>query len=111
MYHFFVEPGQVHDNYVEILGGDVNHMKNVLRMKPGEELQCIRIDRRFCSRGDFGTSGSVGGTAVQAGIVPVPPEGRQDGVDRPESGRTWSICGSSSCFQTLCGEAGCKEGG
>ena len=34
MYHFFVEPGQVHDNYVEILGGDVNHMKNVLRMKP-----------------------------------------------------------------------------
>ena len=38
MYHFFVEPGQVHDNYVEILGGDVNHMKNVLRMKPGEEI-------------------------------------------------------------------------
>ena len=38
MYHFFVEPGQVHEGYVEILGGDVNHMKNVLRMKPGEEI-------------------------------------------------------------------------
>lgn len=38
MYHFFVEPGQVHEDYVEILGGDVNHMKNVLRMKPGEEI-------------------------------------------------------------------------
>lgn len=38
MYHFFVEPGQVHEEYVEILGGDVNHMKNVLRMKPGEEI-------------------------------------------------------------------------
>lgn len=38
MYHFFVEPDQVHEDYVEILGGDVNHMKNVLRMKPGEEI-------------------------------------------------------------------------
>lgn len=38
MYHFFVEPGQVHEDYVVILGGDVNHMKNVLRMKPGEEI-------------------------------------------------------------------------
>lgn len=38
MYHFFVKPGQVHGDYVEILGGDVNHMKNVLRMKPGEEI-------------------------------------------------------------------------
>ncbi|MCD8241246.1 MAG: 16S rRNA (uracil(1498)-N(3))-methyltransferase [Lachnospiraceae bacterium] len=38
MYHFFVEPAQVHEDYVEILGGDVNHMKNVLRMKAGEEI-------------------------------------------------------------------------
>lgn len=38
MYHFFVEPSQVHEEYVEILGGDVNHMKNVLRMKVGEEI-------------------------------------------------------------------------
>lgn len=38
MYHFFVEPCQVYEAYVEILGGDVNHMKNVLRMKAGEEI-------------------------------------------------------------------------
>lgn len=38
MYHFFIEPGQVHGDVIEILGGDVNHMKNVLRMKPGEEI-------------------------------------------------------------------------
>lgn len=38
MYHFFVEPGQVHGDTIEILGGDVNHMKNVLRMKAGEEI-------------------------------------------------------------------------
>lgn len=38
MYHFFVEPHQVHADHIEILGGDVNHMKNVLRMKVGEEI-------------------------------------------------------------------------
>lgn len=40
MYHFFVEPSQIHtnDNTVVILGNDVNHIKNVLRMKPGEEI-------------------------------------------------------------------------
>ncbi len=38
MYQFFVEPGQIADKTVTILGGDVNHIKNVLRMKPGEEI-------------------------------------------------------------------------
>lgn len=40
MHHFFVSPEQIniHDRRVMILGPDVNHMKNVLRMKPGEEF-------------------------------------------------------------------------
>lgn len=40
MYQFFVEPHQISidDKSVVILGGDVNHIKNVLRMKPGEEI-------------------------------------------------------------------------
>lgn len=38
MYQFFVEPHQICDKTVTILGGDVNHIKNVLRMKIGEEL-------------------------------------------------------------------------
>lgn len=40
MYQFFVEPDQINvsDKSVTILGGDVNHIKNVLRMKAGEEL-------------------------------------------------------------------------
>lgn len=40
MYQFFVEPGQINinDKTVIIEGGDVNHIKNVLRMKPGEEF-------------------------------------------------------------------------
>lgn len=40
MYHFFVEPCQINisDKRVIIIGNDVNHIRNVLRMKPGEEL-------------------------------------------------------------------------
>ena len=40
MYQFFVEPVQIRldDRRVVILGEDVNHIRNVLRIKPGEEL-------------------------------------------------------------------------
>ena len=40
MYQFFVESEQIHisDKTVIISGPDLNHMKNVLRMKPGEEF-------------------------------------------------------------------------
>ena len=38
MYQFFVEPGQIQGKTVIITGSDVNHIKNVLRMKPGEEI-------------------------------------------------------------------------
>lgn len=38
MYHFFVEPSQIQGMDITITGSDVNHIKNVLRMKAGEEL-------------------------------------------------------------------------
>lgn len=38
MYQFFVEPNQICGKIITITGSDVNHIKNVLRMKPGEEL-------------------------------------------------------------------------
>ena len=38
MYQFFVEPEQIQGNTVTILGNDVNHIRNVLRMQPGEEI-------------------------------------------------------------------------
>ena len=38
MYHFFVEPSQAEGDQIRILGGDVNHIRNVLRMREGEEL-------------------------------------------------------------------------
>lgn len=71
MHHFFADPSQVSEDTVTITGPDVNHMKNVLRMKPGEALlvsdgtgndyQCeierleadravVRICQAFCSQ-------------------------------------------------------------
>lgn len=38
MYQFFTEPSNIHDKSVIIEGSDVNHIKNVLRIKPGEEI-------------------------------------------------------------------------
>lgn len=38
MHHFFVKPEFILDELVEISGDDVNHIKNVLRMKINEEM-------------------------------------------------------------------------
>ena len=38
MYRFFVEPSQIGEEEIRICGSDVNHIKNVLRMKQGEEI-------------------------------------------------------------------------
>ena len=40
MHQFFVNPSQINitDKSVIIIGSDVNHLKNVLRMKPGQEI-------------------------------------------------------------------------
>ncbi len=39
MFQFFVEPGQITAQEAEITGGDVNHIRNVLRMKAGEQVR------------------------------------------------------------------------
>ncbi|MCQ2081265.1 MAG: 16S rRNA (uracil(1498)-N(3))-methyltransferase [Lachnospiraceae bacterium] len=38
MYQFFVDPDQINEKTVVIRGNDYNHIKNVLRMKIGEEV-------------------------------------------------------------------------
>ncbi len=38
MYHFFVEPSQIDNQTICITGEDVNHIKNVLRLKQGDEI-------------------------------------------------------------------------
>ncbi|MBO7358018.1 MAG: 16S rRNA (uracil(1498)-N(3))-methyltransferase [Lachnospiraceae bacterium] len=44
MYHFFVEPNAISGKTVTITGKDVNHIKNVLRMKKGEEISVSSTD-------------------------------------------------------------------
>ena len=39
MYRFFVQPEQIHGKTVKIQGSEVNHIKNVLRMKSGEQIR------------------------------------------------------------------------
>lgn len=46
MQHFFVPPSQVGEGGIRVEGPDVNHMKNVLRMRPGEELMVSDGDNR-----------------------------------------------------------------
>lgn len=38
MYQFFVKPEQINGKQIIITGEDVNHIKNVLRMKAGDEI-------------------------------------------------------------------------
>ena len=39
MYQFFVEDDQIGADVINITGADVNHIRNVLRMKPGEKVR------------------------------------------------------------------------
>lgn len=48
MYHFFVSRDQVGADTAVIRGGDVNHIRNVLRMKPGEKVFLSDEEQRGC---------------------------------------------------------------
>jgi 16S rRNA (uracil1498-N3)-methyltransferase len=50
MYQFFIGSEQVRDNEILITGTDVNHIGNVLRMKPGDEIRVSSADGKsyFC---------------------------------------------------------------
>lgn len=55
MYQFFIEDENEAEDFVTIEGSDVNHIKNVLRMKPGEKIRvCTRNGQNyFCSISDI----------------------------------------------------------
>ena len=91
MYQFFVEPGQIQGRRIIITGSDVNHIRNVLRMKPGEEIAVSN-----------GTDGREYRCGIES-FTAVPQGGRdcvslqdpsfsgtalvaQNGVDRAEGG-------------------------
>lgn len=49
MHMFFVKPEQIRDGRVRITGPDVNHIRNVLRMKPGEWVR-VSDETDFCGQ-------------------------------------------------------------
>lgn len=51
MYQFFIESENAAEKFVTITGSDVNHIKNVLRMKIGEKIRVSTKDGHsyFCS--------------------------------------------------------------
>lgn len=56
MYQFFVQEEQFAQDRISILGSDVNHIKNVLRMKSGER---VRVSISDSGRSFFGTIDSL----------------------------------------------------
>ena len=54
MYQFFVEPEQIGPEWATITGPDVNHIRNVLRMKPGEAVR-ISDGKGSCYDGTIDT--------------------------------------------------------
>ena len=48
MPRFYVKSDQIIDTQVHITGPDVNHIKNVLRMKPGEEISICNGQGKDC---------------------------------------------------------------
>ncbi len=65
MYQFFVEDEQIGREFVTITGSDVNHIKNVLRMKPGEKIRISNQRDKDC----FCEISEVTDTFVQAEIL------------------------------------------
>ena len=56
MYQFFIKEEQFAGDRISILGGDVNHIKNVLRMKQGER---VRISISDDGRSYFGVLDTI----------------------------------------------------
>lgn len=56
MHQFFIEDQQIGKEYVTITGSDVNHIKNVLRMRIGEKIRVSSSSGRdfFCEIAELG---------------------------------------------------------
>ena len=76
MYRFFVEEHQIEPTRIHITGNDVNHIKNVLRMKPGEE---ILVSAQGKQPGASGFHFTVSGTSQRG----------QNGIYYPEGSGAW----------------------
>ena len=55
MYRFYIEEEQISENEIRIEGSDVNHIRNVLRMKGGEKVRISSQSGKnyFCELADI----------------------------------------------------------
>lgn len=73
MYHFFVNEDQIGEETIRITGPDVNHIKNVLRMKAGEKILISNgIDQDYLCE-----ITSLSPEIVEAGILSVTEGGSE----------------------------------
>lgn len=73
MYHFFVNQDQIQGDLVTVTGPDVNHIKNVLRMKCGEQILISnRVDKDYLCR-----ILEIKTEAVTAAVLSVDEEGTE----------------------------------
>lgn len=70
MQRFFVTSDQVGEDKIRIQGSDVNHMKNVLRMRPGEEVMVSDgNNRQYRCRVEDYPDGEAVLAILEAGLV------------------------------------------
>ncbi|HJB86865.1 MAG TPA: 16S rRNA (uracil(1498)-N(3))-methyltransferase [Candidatus Dorea faecigallinarum] len=70
MQRFFVTHDQVGEDKIRIQGSDVNHMKNVLRMRPGEEVMVSDgNNRQYRCRVEDYPDGEAVLAILEAGLV------------------------------------------
>lgn len=73
MYHFFVKQDQVSGEVITVTGPDVNHIKNVLRMRQGEQVLISNgVDRDYLCE-----ISSITSDAVTASILSQEEEGTE----------------------------------
>ena len=65
MHRFYVNPDQIKEDVITILGSDVNHIKNVLRMKQGDNIIICNGQGKDC----YCIINRVSDTEVLAGII------------------------------------------
>ncbi len=62
MYRFFADPAQIKGALVTLTGGDYNHIRNVLRLREGEEVSVVtgEADKEYrCAIGSFDDQGKI----------------------------------------------------
>ena len=119
MYQFFVEPSQIQGNRIVITGSDVNHIKNVLRMKPGEEIavsngtdgkeyRCgieeLLEEEIICTLRFIKEDGLE--LPARVTFFSGAAQGGQDGIYRAEAGGTRRIPDCAGGVETQCRSSG-----